>query len=76
LVITVPIPALVKPKVEQLVTILKTFPGYCQVKLHVSRPDGSVVELLCGDGFRISRDTSLFAEIKTVFGPSCMEETK
>ncbi|MCI1901215.1 MAG: DNA polymerase III subunit alpha [Bifidobacteriaceae bacterium] len=76
IVITVPQPALVKPKVGQLVQILKTFPGYCEVKLHVSRPDGTVIELCCGDGFRITRDTSLFAEIKTVFGPSCMEETK
>jgi DNA polymerase-3 subunit alpha len=76
IVISVPQPALVKPKVDQLVQILKTFPGYCEVKLHVTQPNGTVIELCCGDGFRITRDTSLFAELKTVFGPSCMEETK
>jgi DNA polymerase-3 subunit alpha len=74
LTISVPQPALNKSRVAQLSGILKSFPGYCQVKLHVVQPNGAVVELLCGDSFRITRDTSLFAEIKTIFGPSCITE--
>lgn len=75
LVISVPRHALVMPKVKQLEGILRTFPGYCEVKLHVIQDNGDVTEMQFGDSFRISRDTSLFAELKTVFGPSCMAES-
>jgi DNA polymerase-3 subunit alpha len=57
---------------KQLSDILRSHPGYCEVKLLVVNAKGDATVMTFGDGYRIKRDTSLFAEIKTIFGPSCL----
>jgi DNA polymerase-3 subunit alpha len=52
--------------------VLGEHPGYCEVKLAVLDGQGNARVLTFGDGFRVKRDTSLFAEIKILFGPSCL----
>ncbi len=70
--IALPKPALDRVHLNRLSGIIKNHPGYCEVKLIVLQHDGSVQVLTFGDNFRVHRDTSLFAEIKTIFGPSCL----
>ncbi|MEK0306881.1 DNA polymerase III subunit alpha [Bifidobacterium favimelis] len=70
--ITLPRAALDLPRMQRLATILKTHPGYCQVRLVVGDDKGNARVFTFGDGFRTVHDTSMFAEIKSVFGPSCL----
>ena len=72
LVITLPQVALNRAHVMQLGQILTNHPGYCEVKLAIVDDKGNAQVLTFGDRFRIKRDTSLFAEIKILFGPSCL----
>ncbi|MCI1636155.1 DNA polymerase III subunit alpha [Bifidobacterium sp.] len=72
LVIALPPIALDTARMGQLSNILRSHPGYCEVKLLVPDAQGNATVMTFGDGYRIKRDTSLFAEIKTVFGPSCL----
>ena len=64
--------ALDRALAERLRTVLRNHPGYCEVRLAVSDGRGRTAVLMVGDGLRVSRDASLFAEIKTLFGPSCL----
>lgn len=72
LVLSAALAAITRDNVDHLVTILKAFPGYSQVRLRIQRQDGSAVELAFGDSFRVSKDASLFAGLKTLFGPRCV----
>ena len=72
LTITLPRQALERGHMERLARILKSHPGYCQVRLAVRDDRGNVRLLTFGDGFRTRHDTSMVAEIKSVFGPSCL----
>ncbi|MBI0149788.1 DNA polymerase III subunit alpha [Bifidobacterium sp. M0353] len=72
LTITLPRQALDRGHMERLARILKSHPGYCQVRLAVTDDRGNVRLLTFGDGFRTRHDTSMMAEIKSVFGPSCL----
>ncbi len=72
LTITLPRQALDRGHMERLARILKSHPGYCQVRLAVTDDQGNVRLLTFGDGFRTRHDTSMMAEIKSVFGPSCL----
>ena len=72
LVITLPQVALNRAHVMQLGQILTNHPGYCEVKLAIVDDKGNAQVLTFGDRFRVKRDTSLFAEIKILFGPSCL----
>ena len=72
LTITLPRTALDRGRMERLAQILKTHPGYCQVRLAVTDERGNVRMMTFGDGFRTTHDTSMLAEIKSVFGPSCL----
>ncbi len=62
------------PSVKRLESALRQFPGVSQVFLMIVRSDGSIIKLTCGDQFRVNRDTSLFAELKTIFGVRCVRE--
>ena len=72
LVNTLPQVALTRAHVMQLGQILTNHPGYCEVKLAIVDDKGNAQVLTFGDRFRVKRDTSLFAEIKILFGPSCL----
>lgn len=72
LTITLPRQALDRGHMERLARILKSHPGYCLVRLAVTDDRGNVRLLTFGDGFRTRHDTSMMAEIKSVFGPSCL----
>ena len=72
LTITLPRQALDRGHMERLARILKSHPGYCQVRLAVTDDRGNVRLLTFGNGFRTRHDTSMMAEIKSVFGPSCL----
>ncbi|MCI1649626.1 DNA polymerase III subunit alpha [Bifidobacterium tibiigranuli] len=70
--ITLPTVALDRSRIGQLGQVLHEHPGYCEVKLAVLDERGNARVLTFGDRFRVKRDTSLFAEIKILFGPSCL----
>ena len=72
LVITLPPVALERQRMMQLGQVLANHPGYCEVHLAVLDEKGNAQVLTFGDRFRVKRDTSLFAEIKILFGPSCL----
>lgn len=71
-VITLPEVALNREHVMQLGQVLTNHPGYCEVKLAIVDDDGKAEVLTFGDRFRVKRDTSLFAELKILFGPGCL----
>ena len=71
-VITLPQVALSRSNMLQLGNVLQSHPGYCEVHLAIVDDRGNAQVLTFGDRFRVKRDTSLFAEIKTIFGPSCL----
>ena len=72
LVITLPQVALNRDHVMRLGRILNDHPGYCEVRLAIMDDQGNAKVLTFGDRFRVKRDTSLFAEIKILFGPSSL----
>ena len=72
LMLTLPQVALGRDNVQRLAQVLNAHPGYCEVKLAVVDEQGNAQVLTFGDRFRVKRDTSLFAEIKILFGPSCL----
>ncbi len=57
---------------QQLGQVLANHPGPCEVKLALMDDKGNAKVLTFGDRFRVRRDTSLFAEIKILFGPSSL----
>ena len=61
-----------KPKLDKLSSILCEHPGCCEVNLAIVDDQGNSKVFVFGDKFRVKRDTSLFAEIKILFGPSCL----
>ena len=71
-IITLPQAALDRRHMMQLGHVLTNHPGYCEVKLAVMDAKGNAEVMTFGDRFRVKRDTSLFAEIKILFGPSCL----
>ena len=71
-IITLPEAALGRDHVMQLGQVLTNHPGYCEVKLAIVGDDGTAEVLTFGDRFRVKRDTSLFAELKILFGPGCL----
>lgn len=73
LVIVLPQRVLDQHRLDQLGRTLTNHPGYCEVKLAVVDDQGAARVLTLGDRFRIKRDTSLFAEIKVLFGPHSIE---
>ncbi|MBW3092480.1 DNA polymerase III subunit alpha [Bifidobacterium sp. 82T10] len=72
LLITLPQMALGRGNVSRLAQVLHAHPGTCEVRLAVMDDDGNAQVLTFGDRFRVRRDTALFAEIKILFGPSCL----
>ncbi|KFI53942.1 DNA polymerase III subunit alpha [Bifidobacterium biavatii DSM 23969] len=72
LLITLPQMALGRGNVSRLAQVLHSHPGTCEVRLAVMDDDGNAQVLTFGDRFRVRRDTALFAEIKILFGPSCL----
>ena len=70
--ITLPLVALGRGNMQQLAQIITRHPGFCEVRLAVLDAKGNAQVMTFGDRFRVKRDTSLFAEIKSLFGPSCL----
>lgn len=71
-IVALPLHALQRDRLEQLGSILSNHPGYCEVKLAVFDDNGNARVMTMGDRFRVTRDTSLFADIKVVFGPNAL----
>ncbi|RSX47875.1 DNA polymerase III subunit alpha [Bifidobacterium castoris] len=70
--IALPAGALRRDRLEQLGAVLTNHPGYCEVKLVILDDRGDAQVLTMGDRFRVTRDTSLFADVKIIFGPSAL----
>lgn len=70
--LTLPQVALGRENMSRLAQVLHAHPGYCEVRLAIVDDDGNAQVLTFGDRFRVKRDTALFAEIKILFGPSCL----
>ncbi|KAB5608722.1 DNA polymerase III subunit alpha [Bifidobacterium jacchi] len=70
--ITLPMAALGGDSVHRLAQVLTNHPGYCEVRLAILDDSGNAQVLTFGDRFRVKRDTSLFAEIKILFGANCL----
>lgn len=75
LVLTLPRVALSRANMQRLAHTLTSHPGYCEVRLAIVDDRGCAQVLTFGDRFRVKRDTSLFAEVKILFGPSCLPAT-
>ncbi|NEG88990.1 DNA polymerase III subunit alpha [Bifidobacterium aerophilum] len=72
LVLTLPNMALSRGNVNRLAQVLHAHPGVCEVQLAIVDDEGNAQVLTFGDRFRVKRDTTLFADIKSLFGPSCL----
>ncbi|WP_043167563.1 OB-fold nucleic acid binding domain-containing protein, partial [Bifidobacterium callitrichos] len=72
LVITLPEVAVDRPHMMKLGQVLTNHPGYCEVRLAIMNEKGDAEVMTFGDRFRVKRDTSLFAELKILFGPRCL----
>ena len=72
LTIHLPLPALERSRMGRLADVLQQHPGYCEVKIAVIDDAGNAKVMTLGDRFRVKRDTSLFAQIKVLFGPGCL----
>ena len=72
LMIHLPAPALDRSKMDSLADVLLEHPGCCEVRLAVLDDNGNAKVMTLGDRFRVNRDTSLFAQIKVLFGPGCL----
>ncbi|BDR53295.1 DNA-directed DNA polymerase [Bombiscardovia nodaiensis] len=72
LTITLQRTALDRGRLAKLARILTDHPGYSEVQLAVYDAKGNVKLFTCGDRFRTRHDTSMLAEIKAVFGASCL----
>lgn len=72
LVIAIAERALDRHHVERLGRVLTAYPGYCEVKLAVLDEAGNAKVLTLGDRFRVRRDTSLFGELKMLFGSASL----
>lgn len=72
IVMRLPYAALNQSKLAQLQQVIAQHPGYCQFKLALVDDKGGAQVLTLGDQFRVKRDTSLFAELKILFGPNCL----
>ena len=59
------------PRIDALKSILNRYHGLCEVRLRISDND-RVFQIACGDEYRVSRDPSMFGELKALFGPSCL----
>lgn len=59
------------PRLDALKSILNRYHGLCEVRLRISDND-RVFQIACGDEYRVSRDPSMFGELKALFGPSCL----
>ena len=72
LTITLPLTALDRRRLGRLADVLHGHPGLSVVRLALMDDKGNARVLTFGDGFRVRRDTSLFADLKVLFGPSCL----
>ncbi|PZO99022.1 MAG: DNA polymerase III subunit alpha, partial [Gardnerella vaginalis] len=70
--IVLPLQALEKSRIKELENIVTRHPGCCEMNLALIDSRGCAKVLSFGDRFRVKRDTSLFAEIKILFGPNCL----
>ena len=71
--ISLPARALEQGRLQRLSAVLAHHPGYCEVSLAVMQPDRKTEIIRFGDKYRVTRDTSLFGELKSIFGPRCIE---
>ena len=56
----------------KLAAVLQRHSGLSPVKLTIECNDGKLYHLAAGDRFRVDRDSSIFGEIKALFGPRCI----
>ena len=71
--ISLPARALEQGRLQRLSAVLAHHPGYCEVSMAVMQPDRKTEVIRFGDKYRVTRDTSLFGELKSIFGPRCIE---
>ena len=71
--ISLPARALEQGRLQRLSAVLAHHPGYCEVSMAVIQPDRKTEVIRFGDKYRVTRDTSLFGELKSIFGPRCIE---
>lgn len=72
IIIMVPHVALEPNHMQRLSQVLTSHPGICEVKLAVVDEKGNARVLTFGDQYRVKRDTSLFADLKIIFGPNAI----
>ncbi|WP_018142701.1 DNA polymerase III subunit alpha [Alloscardovia criceti] len=73
LMVKLPETALQSAKLRELSSILKAHPGYSEVQLAIIHPDKSCTVVTLGDGYRVKKDSSLFADLKVQFGMHSIE---
>ncbi len=70
-VVTLPVARCTQPVVERLKEVLTTHPGVTEVHLRLTQPGRATVMRL-DDGLRVTRNPSLFGDLKALLGPGCL----
>jgi len=70
-VVTLPVARCTQPVVERLREVLTTHPGVTEVHLRLTQPGRATVMRL-DDGLRVTRNPSLFGDLKALLGPGCL----
>jgi DNA polymerase-3 subunit alpha len=70
-VVSLPITRCTPPVVDQLREVLRTHPGVTEVHLRLRGRDGTQL-LKVGDNFRVSAGAPLYADLKQLLGPGCL----
>jgi DNA polymerase-3 subunit alpha len=71
-VISLPSTRCTGPVVEQLKDVLRTHPGVTEVQLKLLSRDSTKV-LRLADGLRVTSTPALFADLKQLLGPGCLQ---
>ena len=72
MVVSLPSTRCTGPVVEQLKDVLGTHPGVTEVQLKLLSRDSTKV-LRLADGLRVTPSPALFADLKQLLGPGCLQ---
>jgi DNA polymerase-3 subunit alpha len=70
-VVSLPVTRCTPPVVDQLKDVLRTHPGVTEVHLRLRGREGTKV-LRVGDTYRVSAGAPLYADLKQLLGPGCL----
>ncbi|MFB9378904.1 DNA polymerase III subunit alpha [Kineococcus gynurae] len=70
--VTLPATRCTQPVVERLRDVLTTHPGMTEVRLRLTKGNGSGTLMRLDDSLRVTPTSALFGDLKALLGPSCL----